>query len=126
MKTDKDFKYFLEKFCKHCGLKLLIETFKESKHCAVTILGRCEERTWFTLDPVSNASVDYATKRLLHFSSASENGLSGEETACQVVLLFIFEASSIVYRMSSGRWKWIDVSSIRTVEQLEIICDLEA
>lgn len=126
MKTDRSFEDILEKFCKHCGLKLLIETFKKSKHCAVSILGRHGQMTWYTLDPVSDASVDYATKRLLHFSSAGENGLSGEETACQVALLFIFEASSIVYRTSSGRWKWIDVSRISTVEQLEIICDLEA
>ena len=126
MKTDKDFKYFLEKFCKHCGLKLRISTSKESKHCNVSIIGRYEQSVWFSLDPLSDASVDYAPKMLLRFSSAGQNGLSGEETACLVTLLFIFEASSIVYRMSSGHWKWIDVSSISTVEQLEIICDLEA
>ena len=126
MKADRKFKDVLEKFCKHCGLKLLIETFKKSKHCAVSILGRHGQMTWYTLDPVSDASVDYAPKMLLRFSSAGQNGLSGEETACQVALLFIFEASSIVYRTFSGHWKWIDISSISTVEQLEIICDLEA
>lgn len=102
MKTDRKFKDVLEKFCKHHDLKLRISTSKESKHCNVSILGRHGQTTWYTLDPVSDASVDYATKGLLHFSSAGENGLSGEETACQVALLFIFEASSIVYRTFSG------------------------
>lgn len=126
MKTDRKFKDVLEKFCKHHDLKLRISTSKESKHRVVSILGRHGQTTWFTLDPVSDASIDYVPKRLLQFSSVGENGLSAEETACQVALLFIFEASSIVYNTSSGRWKWIDVSSISTVEQLEIICDLEA
>ena len=126
MKTDRKFKDVLEKFCKHHDLKLRISTSKESKHCNVSVIGSYGQSVWFSLDPLSDASVDYAPKMLLRFSSAGQNGLSGEETACQVALLFIFEASSVVYRTFSGHWKWIDISSISTVEQLEIVCDLEA
>ena len=118
------YREILDKFCKRHNLKLLIGEFKESKQYHVTILGRYEQPTWICLRPVSDASIVYAPKYLLHFSSAGENGLSGEEAACQAAILFIFEASSIVYRTTSERWKWIDVSNVTTIEELEIYCDL--
>ena len=118
------YREILDKFCKRYGLKLLIGEFKESKQYHVTILGRYEQPTWVRLGPVSNVSIVYAPKYLLQFSSAGENGLSGEEAACQAAILFIFEASSIVYRTTSERWKWIDVSNVTTIEELEIYSDL--
>ena len=118
------YREILDKFCKHHSLKLLIETYKESKLYHVTILGRYAQPTWICLGPVSNVSIDYAPKYLLQFSSAGENGLSAEEAACQAAILYIFEASSIVYRTTSERWEWIDVSRISTIEELEIYSDL--
>ena len=118
------YREILDKFCKNNNLKLLIETFEESKRYHVSILGRYEQPTWVCLGPVSDVSVVWAPKYLLQFSSAGENGLSGEEAACQAAILFIFEASSIVYRTTSEHWEWIDVSRITTIEELEIYSDL--
>ena len=118
------YREILDKFCKNRGLKLLIETSKGSKYYHVIILGRYEQPTWVCLGSVSDESIVYAPKHLLQFFSAGENGLSGEEAACQAAILFIFEASSIVYRTTSERWKRIDVSNITTIEELEIYSDL--
>ena len=118
------YREILEKFCKNNNLKLIIGTFEERKHYHVTILGRYEQPTWICLGPVSDTSVVYTPKYLLQFSSAGKNGLSGEEAACQAAILFIFEASSIVYRTTSEHWEWIDVSRISTMEELEIYSDL--
>ena len=118
------YREILDKFCKNNSLKLIIGTFEERKHYHVTILGKYGQPTWICLSPVSDASIVYAPKYLLQFSSAGENGLSGEEAACQAAILFIFEASSIVYRTTSECWKWIDVSNITTIEELEIYSDL--
>ena len=118
------YREILDKFCKNHNLKLIIGTFEESKHYHVTILGKYGQPTWVCLCPVSDASVVYSPKHLLQFSSAGENGLSGEEAACQAAILFIFEASSIVYRTTSECWKRIDVSNITTIEELEIYSDL--
>ena len=124
VKTNRSFKYILEKFCKHYNLKLVIETF--NKRCVVDIRGIGGQPAWLSLDQAFDALVDYNPKMVLRFSFFGENGLSAEETACKFALLSIFESSSIVYRMSSGRLKWIDISNIKTVERLEILCDLEA
>ena len=118
------YREILEKFCKNHNLKLIIGTFEESKLYHVSILGRYAQPTWICLGPVSNVSIDYAPKYLLQFSSAGKNGLSAEEAACQAAILYIFEASSIVYRTTSERWEWIDVSRISTIEELEIYSDL--
>lgn len=124
MKSDRSFKDILEKFCKHCNLKLIIEAF--NNRCVVDIRGIGGQPAWLSLDQSFDTLVDYKPKMVLRFSFFGENGLSAEETACKFALLSIFESSSIVYRMSSGILKWIDISNIKTVERLEILCDLEA
>ena len=124
VKTNRSFKDILEKFCKHYNLKLVIEAF--NKRCVVDIRGIDGQPAWLSLDQAFDALVDYNPKMVLRFSFFGENGLSAEETACKFALLSIFESSSIVYRMSSGRLKWIDISNIKTVERLEILCDLGA
>ena len=124
VKTNRSFKDVLEKFCKHYNLKLVIEAFNNC--CVVDIRGIGGQPAWLSLDQAFDALVDYNPKMVLRFSFFGENGLSAEETACKFALLSIFESSSIVYRMSSGRLKWIDISNIKTVERLEILCDLEA
>ena len=105
-------------------MKLVIEAFNNC--CVVNIRGIDGQAAWLSLDQASDASVDHNPKMVLRFSFFGENGLSAEETACKFALLSIFESSSIVYRMSSGHLKWIDISNIKTVERLEILCDLEA
>ena len=124
MKSDMKFKDVLEKFCKHYNLNLVIEAFNNC--CVVDIRGIGGQPAWLSLDQAFDALVDYNPKMVLRFSFFGENGLSAEETACKFALLSIFESSSIVYRMSSGRLKWIDISNIKTVERLEILCDLGA
>ena len=124
VKINRSFKDILEKFCKHYNLKLIIEAFNNC--CVVDIRGIDGQPAWLSLDQVFDALVDYNPKMVLRFSFFGENGLSAEETACKFALLSIFESSSIVYRMSSGHLKWIDISNIKTVERLEILCDLEA
>ena len=124
MKSDRKFKDVLEKFCKHYNLKLITEAFNNC--CVVDIRGIDGQVAWLSLDQASDAFVDHNPKMVLRFSFFDKNGLSAEEIACKFALLSIFESSSIVYRMSSGNLKWIDISNIKTVEWLEILCDLEA
>lgn len=132
MKTKTGCSKLLQKFCHINNLELDIETFKESKHCVASVLGRYGSTVYFSLEPASKTTVDYVAKRLMRFSSDGENAsdgenrLSSEEAACRAAVFFILEASSIVYYTSSRHWKWIDVSNVTTTEQLEILCDLVA
>ena len=126
MKTKTRCSKLLQKFCHINNLELDIETFKESKHCVVSVLGRYGSIVYFSLEPASKTTVDYVAKRLMRFSSDGKNRLSSEEAACRAALFFILEASSIVYYASSRYWKWIGVSNVTTTEQLEIFLDLVA
>lgn len=121
MKMNRSFKDILEKFCKLHSLRFCMNT--EDGVCTALVLGKTGCPVYFCID-----SASFVKKWVMRFScSHSENGLSAEETACKNAIHSILEASRlVVLNYSSNRSpRTIDVSNARTLEQLEILCDLE-
>lgn len=119
MKTNRSFKDILEKFCKLHSLRFCMKI--EDGVCTALVLGKTGHPVYFCTD-----SASFVKKWVMRFScSRGENGLSAEETACKTAIHFILEASRlVVLNYSSNRLRMIDVSNARTLEQLEILCDL--
>lgn len=120
MKMNRSFKDILEKFCKLHNLRFCMNT--EDGVCTALVLGKTGCPVYFCID-----SASFVKKWVMRFScSHSENGLSAEETACKNAIHSILEASRlVVLNYSSNSLRAIDVSNARTLEQLEILCDLE-
>ena len=109
----------LEKFCKLHDLRFCMKT--GDGICTALVLGKTSHPVYFYID-----SAGFAKKWVMRFScSHGENGLSAEETACKTAIQSILEASRLLvlsYYVSGQRT--IDVSNVRTLDQLEILCDL--
>ena len=119
VKTNRSFKDILEKFCKLHDLRFCMKI--GDGICTVLVLGKTSHPVYFCID-----SAGFAKKWVMRFScSHGETGLSAEETACKTAIQSILEASRLLvlsYYPSGQRT--IDVSNVRTLDHLEILCDL--
>lgn len=119
VKTNRSFKAVLEKFCKLHDLRFCMKT--GDSICTALVLGKTSHPVYFCID-----SASFAKKWVMRFScSHGENGLSAEETACKTAIQSILEASRLLVLSYYPSWqRTIDVSNVRTLDQLEILCDL--
>ena len=119
VKTNRSFKDILEKFCKLHDLRFYMKI--GDGICTALVLGKTSHPVYFCID-----SSGFAKKWVMRFScSHGETGLSTEETACKTAIQSILEASRLLvlnYYVSGQQT--IDISNVRTLDQLEILCDL--
>lgn len=114
-------KEILDRFCKAHGLKLHLDYDTYCSRWRASVAGSFGQPVYSSSDSTLPRRKDIffaVKKRLLEFMSSSS------EEACKLALDAVLKSSRLVFFDTRMRLGSIDISRIKTLDQLEIMTDL--